>query len=225
MSAPSWLQAICSQSRETRPNIADPHSVTIDGRTQTVATDGLRMVVLDADYGLSSFEPSTASVLVGTPRGVPFPLAEFRTLVAGLPAAPVFAPCAKCNDSGTVACPECDGEGGTECECICGHTHESRCRHCDNTGSVKCECGHTAPPPQYVRIGTHAINVALIAEPPELLGDGPLTVWVSPAPNKPLHFYGDGRRIVIMPVLPGDESHVLATLDLSPSPSHGGTPE
>lgn len=187
MSAPTWLNEVCHAERE---GLTAPFSYTHEGRILTVATNGHRLVALDADYGCPAAADHLCearglpTILAPTPRGVAFDGASFRHFLASV--VPIQRPCVACKRTGEVWCSACEGDG---------------CTVCKLEGVVPClMCRQSPLKPCRVRIDATFFNANYLAYPPEMLGNRPLTLYLNPDPALAAHFYGDGFRLVLMPL-------------------------
>lgn len=110
---------------------------TVDG--WVIATDGHVAVLMRGSCG-----PDAAEGIAGPVRkwlaAEPIGLGEVETAALWRFAGePKPEDCHDCDGARTVTCDECDGTGEVDCECHCGHAHESECEECDGDGTWPCE--------------------------------------------------------------------------------------
>lgn len=208
----AWLQGIAYPG-EARPTIARPWLVDLNGEKWTVATDGMRLVLLRGDFGYAprGDAPNLAPVL-GMIGGQEYAvdLAALRSFIGPDTILPDPLPdCEKCKNTGSVDCPMCEGNGTVDDTCWhCQSEYEKDCEECDD-GKIGCECYHDVgahEKPEPVSIFGGAFNRHLLRLPLLHLG-GERATWQqqvrSPGPHgheKAGMLDGGDWRLVVMPM-------------------------
>lgn len=198
------LQRFCSHE-EGRPALQAPYSFEHAGETWSVGTDGRRMLAICARLVEPRADvPNAAHILTIVDGSTKLGTVDLAALAAFVGAPPEPRICTACKD-GRVKCDQCDGDGGEDCECECGHEHEKVCHACRGAGDLPCvQCaGWRTPvrPDCRVLIGEAVFDRAIVAS---CLVDAERTTGtaalVQGGETGMCALVGDGWRLIFMPL-------------------------
>jgi hypothetical protein len=162
----SWLTSFTSPG-DARAVVRQPYTISLDGVPHSVATDGLRMVLVPGEHGFpaapSEVERRFHDIFGYQPKAAPvtLSLAELKQF-CGVPVE--SRTCATCHDSGMVECSDCGGEPQM-CECpCCNNQHDIECLRCRDRGETPCpDCKGDFSKPQPARFGVDYFDRSLLA--------------------------------------------------------------
>jgi hypothetical protein len=115
----------------------------------------------------------------------------------------VKAECQQCGGNHTITCGACLGDGVTDCECRCGHSHEAACDECED-GKIKCPACTPAQVKTRAKFMGHIVNRELLRVILDVVTPNPddaIDVAVLGTQQKEAYtFTGDGWRAILMPM-------------------------
>jgi hypothetical protein len=171
-----------------------PFGLTVRGGPMWAVTNGYALIALDGEgpppsEAVAKSADSVASWLAFD-AGCSMPIADLRAF------------CGEAEWPGEASeeeCDKCDGTGEIECECICGHEHDSDCDDCDGTGKI---IGDTEPTKRVGQIDggwfdLNRVAQALDSLPGETVG---VAVERRNSISSFLKIQGDGWRVYLIGV-------------------------
>lgn len=134
------MERICARAEELcrRDWMHKPQNM--DG--QTVATDGISLLVTDGHHGLPHPNEMPTKCIKDwlARKGDAQHCLELSALLDWIGGQPV---CEKCKGKLSVVCPECKGAKTVRHECNCEHCffdEDEDCAECGGDGSLRCSC-------------------------------------------------------------------------------------
>lgn len=147
---------------------------------------------------------------------------SLTTTVAALREWAVLGPdlCPECKGV-RAECPDCDGAGEIDCECLCGDEHWHDCKECGGRGWAKCRaCGSKESERIMGVLMGRTFNLAVVHRALEHAPDGDVTVYPRDLPHGSL-IVGDPWRALVMPL----DDRIMDPADRAKAESRTFAPE